>query len=169
VFAATLPSGTTYRDPRAKQSKNGEASKNTAKPGELQETMSVYEAITRDVTYAWHILTWYMYVHTPQTGNQVHWAKQPGGSAHMCFGGKADSHQHGTQRSQFPVKNDDQPSSTSLPNLYSRKHIIDLVVRIRHFDRDLRQVVTVRPRQDLFVVIQILCHGDQMVLDIREI
>lgn len=62
-----------------------------------------------------------------------------------------NSHQHRTQSSQF------------------RQDIVNLVIRIRHLDRDLSEVVGMRTRQDLFVVIQVLRHGDQVVLDIGEI
>ena len=52
---------------------------------------------------------------------------------------------------------------------HSREHIIDLVVCICHIDRDLREVVGVRAREELLVVIQALCRRDQMVLDVREV
>jgi hypothetical protein len=48
------------------------------------------------------------------------------------------------------------------------EHVVDLVVRVRHLNRDLREVVRVRAREDLFVVVQILRHRDQMVLKARE-
>ena len=50
-----------------------------------------------------------------------------------------------------------------------RKHIINLIIRIRHLNRYLRQVVRMRSRQDLLVVIQVLGHGYQVILDIGEI
>lgn len=58
---------------------------------------------------------------------------------------------HGTQRGQL------------------REHVVDLVVRVSHLDGDLGEIVGVRPRKDLLVVVQILGHRDQMVLDIREV
>ena len=45
-----------------------------------------------------------------------------------------------------------------------REHVVDLVVRVRHLDRDLREVVRVRAREDLLVVVQVLRHRDEMVL-----
>ena len=51
----------------------------------------------------------------------------------------------------------------------ARKHIVDLVVRVGHFDGDLSEVVGVRTRQNLFVVVQVLRHCNQVVLDIGEI
>ncbi len=45
-----------------------------------------------------------------------------------------------------------------------REHVVDLVVRVRHLDRNLREVVRVRAREDLLVVVQILRHRDEMVL-----
>lgn len=50
-----------------------------------------------------------------------------------------------------------------------RMHIVDLVVRIRHLDGDLSKVIGVRPGEDFFVMVQVLGHGDQMVLDVGEI
>jgi hypothetical protein len=45
-----------------------------------------------------------------------------------------------------------------------------LIISIRQVDRYLCKIIGVGARQDLFVVIQILCHGDQVVLytDIHE-
>lgn len=51
----------------------------------------------------------------------------------------------------------------------SRKHIIDLIIRIRHLNTNLRQVIRMTPAQDLFIMVQILGHRDQMILDVREI
>ena len=50
-----------------------------------------------------------------------------------------------------------------------REHIVNLVVRVGHLDRDLCEIVAVRSRQDLFVVVQVLGHGNQMVLNIGEV
>lgn len=47
--------------------------------------------------------------------------------------------------------------------------VVDLVVRLRHFDGDLREVVRVRSGEYLLVVIQVLRHGNQVVLDIGEV
>ena len=44
------------------------------------------------------------------------------------------------------------------------QHVVDLIIRVRHLDRDLREVIRVRPRQNLFIVVQILRHRDQVVL-----
>ena len=44
------------------------------------------------------------------------------------------------------------------------KHIVDLVVGVRHLDGDLSEIVGVRARQNLLVVVQVLSHGDQMIL-----
>jgi len=52
---------------------------------------------------------------------------------------------------------------------HSREHVVDLVVRVCHLDRDLCEVVGVRAREELFVVIQALRHGDQVVLDVGEV
>ena len=50
-----------------------------------------------------------------------------------------------------------------------RQHIVDLIVSVRHLDRDLGEVVGVRTRKNLFIMIQTLGHCDQVVLDVREI
>lgn len=50
-----------------------------------------------------------------------------------------------------------------------RKHIVDLVVRIRHLDGNLSKVIGVGSGEDLFVVVQVLGHGDQVVLDVGEV
>ena len=34
-----------------------------------------------------------------------------------------------------------------------REHVVDLVVRVRHLDADLCEVIGVRAREDLFVVV----------------
>jgi len=52
---------------------------------------------------------------------------------------------------------------------HAGEHVIDLVVCVCHLDRDLREVVGVRAREKLFIVIQALRHSDQMVLDVREV
>lgn len=49
------------------------------------------------------------------------------------------------------------------------EHIVDFVVRVRHFDRDLSEVVGVRARENLFVVRQILRRGGDVILDIGEV
>jgi len=49
------------------------------------------------------------------------------------------------------------------------EHLIDLVVRICHLDTDLGEVIRVRARQDLFVVVQVLGHCNQVVLNVRQI
>ena len=45
-----------------------------------------------------------------------------------------------------------------------RKNIIDLVVRVRHFDGNLCEIIGVRAREYLFVVVQVLRHCNQVVL-----
>jgi hypothetical protein len=50
-----------------------------------------------------------------------------------------------------------------------REHLVDLVVRVRHLDADLGEVVRVRARQNFLVVVQVLSHRDQMVLNVRQI
>ena len=47
-----------------------------------------------------------------------------------------------------------------------REHFVDLVIRVRHLDANLREIVRVRARQYLLVVIQVLRHRDQVVLDV---
>lgn len=47
--------------------------------------------------------------------------------------------------------------------------VVDLVVRVCHLDRYLREVVRVRAGENLLVVVQILGHRDQMVLDVRQV
>ena len=74
-----------------------------------------------------------MYVHAPQTGDQVHWDE------------------NGTERGKLG------------------EDVVNLVVRIRHLDRDLRKVVRVRPGKDLLVVVQVLGHRDQVILDVGQI
>ena len=44
------------------------------------------------------------------------------------------------------------------------EHVVDLIVCICHFDRDLCEVVGMRARENLFIVVQVLGHGDQVVL-----
>ena len=46
------------------------------------------------------------------------------------------------------------------------ENIVDLIIGIRHFDRDLSEIIAMRARQNLLVMIQILRHRNQMVLDI---
>ena len=50
-----------------------------------------------------------------------------------------------------------------------RQNVVDLVVCVCHFDRNLSQVVGMRARKDLLVMVQALGHCDQVVLDIGEI
>lgn len=45
-----------------------------------------------------------------------------------------------------------------------REHVVDLVIRVCHFDRDLCEVVGMRTRENFFVVVQVLRHSDQVVL-----
>lgn len=47
--------------------------------------------------------------------------------------------------------------------------IVDLVVGVRHLDRDLGEVVGVRARQDLLVVRQVLRARRDVVLDVRQV
>lgn len=49
------------------------------------------------------------------------------------------------------------------------EHVVDLVVRVRHLDRDLGEVVRVRSGEDLLVVVQVLGHRDQVVLDVGQV
>jgi len=49
------------------------------------------------------------------------------------------------------------------------EHLIDLVIRVCHLDTDLGEVIRVRARQNLFVVVQVLGHRNQVVLNVREI
>jgi hypothetical protein len=67
------------------------------------------------------------------------------------------------QRTCYQVHRDEYCTQRS----HLREDIIDLVVRICHLDRNLRQVVGVRPRQNFFVMIQIVRHGYQVVLIIQ--
>ena len=50
-----------------------------------------------------------------------------------------------------------------------REHLVDLIVRVRHLDADLGEVVRVRARQNFLVVVQVLRHRDQVVLNVRQI
>lgn len=45
-----------------------------------------------------------------------------------------------------------------------RQNVVNLVVGIRHLDGNLREVVRVRPGENLLVVIKILRHSYQVVL-----
>ena len=45
-----------------------------------------------------------------------------------------------------------------------REHVIDLIVGVRHLDRDLGEIVGVRAREDCLIMVQVLGHGDQVVL-----
>lgn len=79
-------------------------------------------------------------------------------------GDQVHGNEHGTERSELG------------------QDVVDLVVRVGHLDRDLREVVRVRTRENLLVVVQVLVsalspqeletytrHSDQVVLDIRKI
>jgi hypothetical protein len=55
--------------------------------------------------------------------------------------------------------NEDSAKSRQL-----RKHIVDLIVCIRHFNGNLRQVVGVRARKDFFIMVEVLGHSNKMVL-----
>jgi len=50
-----------------------------------------------------------------------------------------------------------------------RQNVVDLVVRVRHLNRDLCEVVGVRARENLLIVVQTLGHRDQVILDVGEI
>ena len=84
--------------------------------------------------------------------SSAHIAKNPQGETYLNVlaryvdvhspetGHKVHGNEHGTQSREFG------------------EYVIDLVVCVRHFDRNLGQVVGVRARKDLLVVVQILCH-----------
>lgn len=44
-----------------------------------------------------------------------------------------------------------------------------MVVGVGHLDGDLSKIVGVRAGENLFVVVQVLGHCDQVVLDVREV
>ena len=50
-----------------------------------------------------------------------------------------------------------------------RQNVVDLVISVRHLDRDLGEIVGMRAGKDLLVVVQTLGHRDQVVLDVGEI
>jgi len=50
-----------------------------------------------------------------------------------------------------------------------RQNVVDLIVRVRHLNRDLGEVVGVRAGENLLIVVQTLGHCDQVVLDVGEI
>jgi hypothetical protein len=97
-----------------------------------RHTYTFFDILTRDV-----------YVHTPETSNQIHrtWILVT-----VLRTWRLDSHQDSTQCCQLG------------------ENIINLIVGVRHLDRDLGEVIRVGSRKNLFVMIQILGHGDQMIL-----
>lgn len=116
-----------------------------------EEPPEAIDALARDV-----------HVHAPQTGDQVHLRamracahgvsvglprREEGGGASARTYGDED----GTERRQLG------------------QDIVDLVVGVRHLDRDLGEVVGVRARQDLLVVRQVLRARRDVVLDVRQV
>lgn len=97
-----------------------------------------------------------MHIHPPQTRHQIHRTKSTISlyafriwTQVMRWSGNL--HQNSTQRSQLG------------------QYIVDLIIRIRHFDTDLREVIRVGSTENLFVMIQILSHGDEMILNVGEV
>jgi hypothetical protein len=72
-----------------------------------------------------------------------------------------DMHVHTPETSYQVHRNKNGTKSSEF-----RQDVVDLVIRICHLDRNLSQIIRMGPRENLFVVVQVLGHGDQMVLDI---
>lgn len=87
-----------------------------------------------------------------------------GRETHLCDILTGDMHVHAPETRDEVHGNEHRTERGQL-----REHVVDLVVGVRHLDRDLREVVAVRAREDLLVVVQVLRHRDQVVLDIREV
>lgn len=88
--------------------------------------------------------TWTFIPHRPVGKHYSQICRKWGLTAHTR--NQVHGYKHSTQRRQL------------------RKNVIDLIVRVSHFDGNLGQVVRVWARENFFVVIQVLGHRNQMVL-----
>ena len=112
-----------------------------------------------------------MNVHTPQTGDQIHRTSifvSNRGSVSALSAAHIK-----TVPNAVSFLEANESALARKPSWgyegYLREHVVDLIVGVRHLNGDLSEIIRVRSRQNLLVVVQILRHGDQMVLDVGQI
>lgn len=92
-----------------------------------------------------------MHVHSPKTCKDACIIQHTHTLLHRRCGGdstcdQVHRYEHRTEGSQF------------------REDVVDLIVGVRHLDRDLGEVVRVGAGEDFFIVVQVLGHRDQVIL-----